>query len=87
MNIKYDNQVFQCLEEFVAQEEALPKERTLDYILLNLSEGMELASDIFSESGINLLRKDTILNKETLSKILKFNNVDPIVGPIKVKQR
>jgi len=47
---------------------------------------MELASDIFSESGINLLRKGTVLNQETLDKILKFHNVDPISGIIKVKQ-
>ncbi|MBT5375704.1 MAG: hypothetical protein HOL15_02705 [Nitrospinaceae bacterium] len=51
-----------------------------------LAEGMELASDIFSESGINLLRKGTVLDQETLGKILRFHNVDPITGIIKVKQ-
>jgi len=47
---------------------------------------MELAEDIISASGINLLRQGTVLDKETLDKILKFHNVDPTSGVIKVKQ-
>jgi hypothetical protein len=47
---------------------------------------MELASDIYSESGINLLRKGNILDKEILEKLIKFHNVDPVAGTIKIKQ-
>ena len=45
-----------------------------------------MGSRIISASGINLLRQGTVLDQETLDKILKFHNVDPISGIIKVKQ-
>ena len=87
VSVIFDDHVFHYLKEFIFRQEAAPRDRVLEYTVFNLSEGMELAADIFSESGINLLRKDMVLNKENLAKILKFNNVDPIVGLIKIKQR
>jgi len=44
-----------------------------------------LASDIYSESGINLLRKGTVLDQDMVNKILKFNNLDPVAGQVQVK--
>ena len=85
-NFFFDDKVIYLLKEFIDLQEQTSQEKILDYTIFNLAEGMELASDIFSKSGINLLRKHTVLNKETLNKIIKFNNVDPILGPIKVKQ-
>lgn len=85
-NIAFDDKVIFLVREYIELQEQNPQDKIMECTVFNLSEGMELASDIFSESGINLLRKDTVLNKETLNKIIKFNNVDPIVGPIKVKQ-
>jgi len=58
----------------------------VDCNVFTLKEGMELASDIYSESGISLLRKGTVLDQEMINKILKFNNVDPVAGNIKIKQ-
>ena len=46
---------------------------------------MELATNIYSQSGINLLRRGTVLDKDIVDKILKFHNMDPIAGAIKVK--
>jgi hypothetical protein len=59
---------------------------TMDCSVFALAAGMELAVDIISASGINLLRKGTVLDQDTLDKILKFHNVDPISGIIKVNQ-
>ena len=59
---------------------------TMDCSVLALAGGMELAEDIISASGINLVRQGTVLDQETLDKILKFHNVDPISEVIKVKQ-
>tara|TARA_B100000686_G_scaffold10046_1_gene10133 strand:- start:917 stop:2203 length:1287 start_codon:yes stop_codon:yes gene_type:complete len=87
VNAIFDDRVLYYLKEFIENQQASPEGRVIECDLFNLAEGMELASDIFSESGINLLRKDTVINKETLSKILKFNNVDPIVDPIKIRQQ
>jgi hypothetical protein len=50
-----------------------------------LKEGMELASDIYSESGINLVRQGTVLDRDLVNQILKFNNLDPVAGQVKVK--
>ena len=51
-----------------------------------LQEGMKLASDVVSQSGTQVLRKGVVLDKGTLYNILKFNNVDPIAGNIKVQK-
>lgn len=82
----FDESVMRALEEYVAQLGTTEEVPTMECSVFALTEGMELAVDIISASGINLLRKGTVLNKETLDKILKFHNVDPISGIIKVKQ-
>lgn len=84
--IIFDDNVMAILAEYVDRQGDVKEVPTMDCSVFALAEGMELASDIFSASGINLLRKGTVLDKETLDKILKFNNVDPISGIIKVKQ-
>lgn len=84
--IIFDEAVMGALAEYVDSQGDVKEVPIMDCSVFALSEGMELASDIFSESGINLLRKGTVLDKETLDKILKFHNVDPISKNIKVKQ-
>ena len=82
----FDEQVFSCLNEYVESRGADSEDKTIECAVFALTEGMELAADIYSESGINLLRKGTVLDKEILSKVLRFHNVDPIAGSIRVKQ-
>jgi HD-GYP domain-containing protein (c-di-GMP phosphodiesterase class II) len=84
-SVIFDDTVLNLLEEYL-NTAAGESEKTVDCTVFTLVEGMELASDVNTASGINLLRKGTILNREILGKIMKFNNVDPITGPIKVKQ-
>lgn len=82
----FDESVMRALGEYVAQLGTTEEVATMECSVFALAEGMELAVDIISASGINLLRKGTVLDQETLDKILKFHNVDPISGIIKVKQ-
>ena len=82
----FDEAIMEVLKEYVESRGEVEEAPVMECSVFALAEGMELASDIFSESGINLLRKGTVLNQETLDKILKFHNVDPISGIIKVKQ-
>ncbi len=82
----FDEQVLSCLSDYVDSQDKSLREKLIDCTVFSLSEGMVLASDIYSDSGINLLRKGTLLNKDILSKILKFHKMDPISGSIKVKQ-
>ena len=84
--IFFDEQVINHLGEYVGSQGTSDKEKTMDCQVFALVEGMELASDVFTVSGINLLKRGTVLDKEMLNKVLKFNNVDPIAGTVKVKQ-
>ena len=84
--IIFDESIMRALGEYIAQQGTVEEAPTMDCSVFALAEGMELAEDIISASGINLLRQGTVLDKETLDKILKFHNVDPISGIIKVKQ-
>ena len=84
--IIFDEAIMRILEEYVEGMGDIKEAPTMECSVFALAQGMELASDILSESGINLLRKGTVLDQETLDKILKFHNVDPISGNIKVKQ-
>ena len=84
--IIFDETALAHLSQYALSQDDSGEEKTLDCTVFTLADGMELASDIFSKSGINLLRKGTIVNSEILTKLLKFHNVDPIAGTIKVKQ-
>ena len=82
----FDEQVMDFLGKFAHTQLGPEQNKTLDCSVFALVEGMELASNIYSESGINLLMKGTVLNADILNKILKFHAVDPIDGSVKIKQ-
>jgi response regulator RpfG family c-di-GMP phosphodiesterase len=81
----FDENVVSLLSDFAQSKTQSGDENTISCSVFALKEGMVLASDIYSESGINLLRKGTVLDQDMVSKILKFNNVDPIAGQVQVK--
>lgn len=86
--VLFDENVVSLLGEYVDSQDTSPESvKTTQYSVFALKEGMELAADIYSESGINLLRKGTVLDKKILEKVLKFHNVDPVIGDIKIKQK
>lgn len=82
----FDEDVLNYLDEYVQTEMKSDDGKILECSVFALVEGMELASNIYSESGINILMKGTILNADILSKILNFHAVDPIAGTVKIKQ-
>jgi hypothetical protein len=84
--IIFDDSIMRVLGEYIAQQGTVEEAPTMDCSVFALARGMELAEDIISASGINLLRQGGVLDQETLDKTLKFHNVDPISGIIKVKQ-
>jgi response regulator RpfG family c-di-GMP phosphodiesterase len=82
----FDEQVMDFLDKHTHTQMSPGENKTLDCSVFALVEGMELASNIYSESGINLLMKGTVLNSDILNKILKFHAGDPIAGAVKIKQ-
>lgn len=82
---RYDEDIVSLLGEFVHSSHFKDID-TIECTVFTLQEGMQLLSDMYSRSGTNVLRKGTVLNKSTLSNVLRFNNLDPISGTIKVKK-
>jgi response regulator RpfG family c-di-GMP phosphodiesterase len=80
----FDENVVSLLSDYALSQNQIGDEKTISCSVFALKEGMVLASDVYSESGINLLRKGTVLNRDMVSNILKFNNVDPVEGQIQV---
>jgi len=81
----FDENVISFLAEYARSQSPADDEKVVSCSVFALKEGMELASDIYSESGINLLRQGTVLDRDLVNQILKFNNVDPVAGQVKVK--
>ncbi|MCZ6512655.1 MAG: response regulator [Nitrospinae bacterium] len=81
----FDENVISLISEYARSQSPADNAKVISCSVFALKEGMELASDIYSESGINLLRQGTVLDLDMVNKILKFNNVDSVVGPVKVK--
>ena len=81
----FDENVVSLLSDYALSQNQIGDEKTISCSVFALKEGMVLASDIYSESGINLLRKGTVLNRDMVNNILKFNNVDPVEGQIEVE--
>jgi len=81
----FDENVVSFLSDYALSKNQNGDEKTIRCSVFALKEGMELASDIYSESGINLLRKGTVLDSDMVNKILKFNNLDPVAGQVQVK--
>lgn len=83
----FDEHVLSYMKDYLDAKEQSGADQSYDCQVFGLAEGMVLAADIYSASGINLLRKDTALDQATLARVLKFHTVDPIVGPIKIKKK
>ena len=82
----FDENVVSFLSEYALTQGQGEEDKIISCSVFALKEGMVLASDVYSESGINLLRKGTRLDRDLVNQILKFNNLDPVAGQVKVKQ-
>lgn len=82
---RYDEDIVSLLGEFI-QSDQFKQLDIIECTVFTLQEGMHLASDMVSQSGISVLRKGTVLDKSTLNNVLRFNNLDPIVGTVKVRK-
>lgn len=81
----FDENVVALLSDYALSQNRIGEEKTISCSVFALKEGMILASDIYSQSGINLLRKGTVLDQDMVVNILKFNNLDPVEGQVQVK--
>ena len=71
----YDAKVIQQLKKLVTSEQQDPHlSNSLKVPLLNLKEGMVLADDLITSSGIFLLREGATLTETTISRIKDYFN-------------
>lgn len=78
-----DPRIGQLLEEFVLiHGNAAWLEGKRQVSVYELREGMVLASDLFTGSGIKLLPKDSRIQLSSLEKILQHHHCDPIINSI-----
>lgn len=82
----YDNRVVLLLGEYISRNSgAITQNTSRPVQLQDLMEGMVLARDIYTNSGMKLLPADATLSVNTIAKILSHASTDPIIGNIYVK--
>ncbi len=82
----YDNRVVLLLGEYISRNSgALTQSTSRPVQLQDLMEGMVLARDVYTNSGMKLLPADATLSSNTIAKVLSHASTDPIIGNIYVK--
>jgi response regulator RpfG family c-di-GMP phosphodiesterase len=82
----YDNRVVLLLGEYISRNSgSLAQNTSRPVQLQDLMEGMILARDIYTNSGMKLLPAEATLSANTIDKILSHASTDPIIGNIYVK--
>jgi response regulator RpfG family c-di-GMP phosphodiesterase len=83
----YDYKAMALLDQFVRSQEKdaiNPNEKAIQ--LNAMQEGMILARDIFTYSGLKLIPAGAVLKDATIRKLIAHNTSDPIIGNIYVKK-
>lgn len=82
----YDPKIVVYLEQFLLEFKELRTGFPHKAIpLQDLAEGMVLANELVTKSGLKLLPAGTILNEKLINLILTHNTTDPILGNVYVK--
>ncbi|MFM8472612.1 MAG: HD-GYP domain-containing protein [Candidatus Kapaibacterium sp.] len=85
----YDQRVVLLLDEYVnviakkSRTEHAPK----SVLLVDLTAGMVLASDIVTNAGLKLMNAGTELQSHLIERLMSHNTMDPILGNIYVTER
>jgi response regulator RpfG family c-di-GMP phosphodiesterase len=82
----YDPVVFNHVRQIMVNEqESSMGRRDCEMIeVTNLKPGMVLAEDLFTDSGIKLLARDSTLTHGAIAAILRRNRFDPIPGGVMI---
>lgn len=83
----YDHRVVALLEEYLNLNSGNSKTQSdmRPVQLHELSEGMKLARDIITNSGLKLIPAGTTLRESLIARILSHNSMDPVLGNIYVR--
>ena len=84
---KYDDQVVRFLTAAIA-ETASTTQPNMDHVYVSdLQEGMVIAEDLFTESGILLIPEKTELTRSLIDSIIKYNTTDSLDQRITINRQ
>lgn len=87
----YDNRVVAYYDQFLGSREVSrelgKKGRESAYKINELEEGMILARNVMTESGLNLMASGITLSEEKIDKIRLINKSDAVIGKIYVRNK
>ncbi len=85
-NRLYDARAVTLLEQYLAIAgiaESDVRERAVQF--REMTEGMVLSRDVFTNSGLKLISADTVLSQKIIDRIMAHNTSDPILGNIIIR--
>lgn len=82
---RYDETLIPALSSLTLNVEAADESTEMMLPLFSLREGLVLTQDIFSENGILLLPKDTVLSEKMITNLLNIerNNKEPLFAKVR----
>jgi len=83
----YDDQVIRILSEIVGETYQGAPDNTDSVHISDLIEGMVLAEDLFTDSGILLIPEKTEITTGLIGSIMKYNTSDSLSDRIKINRR
>ncbi|NOZ74585.1 MAG: response regulator [FCB group bacterium] len=84
--VLYDSHVLQGLKEYVKTiAERRTARLTKKIILTELEEGMVLANDLYTNTGLKLMPEGTVLTESTIRTILNYNKTDSLKEGITIQ--
>lgn len=82
----YDHRIVLLLGEYISRQSgSLAHSASRPVQFQDLKDGMVLARDVYTNSGLKLLPADATLSTKTIERILTHAATDPIIGNIYVK--
>jgi len=82
----YDRKVVYYLYQYAKENISEISEKLKEMQIHELKSGMVLASDIFTQNGLKLMPKNTVLNDESIDFIIRYNVNDPIEDIVFIKK-
>jgi len=82
----YDHRIVLLLGEYISRQSGtLSHSASRPVQFQDLKDGMVLARDVYTNSGLKLLPAEAMLSTKTIERILTHASTDPIIGNIYIK--
>lgn len=82
---RYDASVAHCLRRYSEEKQSGSDEKLKEMRIYELEPEMILASDLYTMKGMKLMNGGTVLTKESIGKIIRYNKIDPLEEKVFVK--